>query len=187
MFLQRNRGEKNSRIYEGTKLETVFNNHFYYDTTYVERDGYKAEVVSYRLKDSVNYDEGDYIYPVCSKQTILLYKNGQLINRKEIKYGTINVSTLDKNKVVVLGVVVTKINLRKGKSGFYYFFRGWGGCNWCTTYEEIFSPSGKSLYLLMRERTRVFESFGNYENVLKRERISEMLTPEEKATEQSVP
>jgi hypothetical protein len=82
--------------------------------------------------------------------------------------------------VNVLEIVITTINLRIGRQGIYFSFRGWGGCDWCKSYHEIFSPSGKSIYLLIEDKTKIYRQFGNYENVIKRENISNKITQQEK-------
>lgn len=153
---------------------------FQYDTTFLEKDESRIEIISKMLLDSIDWAHSFYINPICVYQKVNLYKFNKLIKSFYHNYGKDTIQTFNGEKLLVLSNSIYEVCLRKGESGWFFWMLGDGGCSWCTTYHEVLNSDGKTIYLLVEDRTHTYKKIGNLNNdVYKRNKISKILTKQE--------
>jgi hypothetical protein len=129
-----------------------------YDTTSVRSGKYAITVTSKYIQ--TNKEER----PVCLAQQVkLFYRDVEVYNKphkSKIKTQTINgkrVNYLD-NDIIEIGIV-------EGRKDSVFSILGYGGCMWCTEYDELLNKKGESIYLLYHDKQKVYQSHGSMKAV----------------------
>lgn len=129
-----------------------------YDTTSVRSGKYAITVTSKYIQ--TNKEER----PVCLTQQVkLLYRDVEVYNKPH--KSMIKTQTINGKKVNYLDNDIIEIGIVEGQKDSVFSISGYGGCVWCTEYNELFDKDGKSIYLSYYDKHKVYQSHGSLDLV----------------------
>lgn len=137
------------------------------DTICVKKDTYKFCVVS------------DYIFninqerPIYFKQIVILTNGGKLIYAKEHITGYDSLKTVEGRYIKYLNNFITNIGIITTEGQIYFIVDGWGGCNYCSTYNLIVDGKGVVRYKFYNNEklNKTYSKFGNINDIFKDKKV----------------
>ncbi len=134
-------------------------------------EGYIMNFNSYKFDCELDNEKNGFFFGFpYYKQSIEIYKNGEILFRHEID--SEKTSTLAKNgkKYLINEVQVQSVQiLTNEKKDVFFLLSGYGGCSWCKEYLEILNEKGEVILINISDHTKTYKSNTNekFADVLK--------------------
>lgn len=129
-----------------------------YDTTNLNSGNFRITVISQYIT-SAQEDRPIFI----NQQVKLLYNDVEVYNKAH--KSNIKTRTIDGEKVDCLENGIIQVGIIEGRGDSVFSISGYGGCMWCTEYDELFNKKGESIYLLYHDKQKVYQSHGSMKAV----------------------